>query len=115
MTIAQSSGRAEVSQFTRKPAEILSGTFRQGQFQILPLNKTDVAQRGLLWADVNSDRLPDLLVAEPESGQLSVYLQQADGALAAPKTFPSLAGVSQLAVADWNGDGAADIFSFESR
>jgi hypothetical protein len=49
-------------------------------------------------------------VAEPESGQLSVYLQQADGTLAEPKKFPSLAGVSQIAVADWNHDGHPAIF-----
>ena len=110
VTIAQSSGRAEVSQFTRQPAEILSGAFRRGQFQILPLNKADAAQRGLLWADVNGDGRPDLLVAEPASGQLSVYFQQPDGSLAPPKTFPTLAGVSQLAAADWNGDGHPDIF-----
>ena len=58
VTIAQNSGRAEVSQFTRKPAEALSGAFRQGQFQVLPLQKTDAAQRGVLWADVNGDGLP---------------------------------------------------------
>jgi hypothetical protein len=110
VTIAQNSSRAEVSEFTRKPAETLSGTFRRGQFQILPLNKTDAAQRGALWADVNGDGRPDLLVAEPESGQLSVYLQQPDGSLAPPKTFPTLAGVSQLAAADWNGDGHPEIF-----
>jgi hypothetical protein len=110
VTIAQSSGRAEVSQFTRKPSEVLSGAFHQGQFQILPLNKTDVAQRGLLWADVNGDGRPDLLVAEPASGQLSVYLQQADGSLAPAKTFPTLAGVSQIAAADLNGDGKPSIF-----
>ncbi len=110
VTIAQNSGRAEVSQFTRKPAEVLSGAFQRGQFQILPLQKTDAAQRGELWADVNGDGLPDLLVAEPESGQLSVYLQQPDGSLAAPKKFPCLAGVSQIAVADWNGDGRPEIF-----
>ena len=40
VTIAQNSGRAEVSEFTRKPAEVLSGALQQGQFQILPLNKT---------------------------------------------------------------------------
>src|SRR5208337_196784 len=110
VTIARDSGRASVSQFTRQPAEILSGTFRRGQFQLLPLKKTDAAQRGLLWADVNGDGLPDLLVAEPASGQLSVYLQQADGSLAPPKTFPTLAGVSQIAAADLNGDGKPSIF-----
>ena len=108
--IVQATGRAEVSQFTRKPAEPLAGQFRQGQMQILPLNKSDTAQRGVLWADVDGDGRADLIVAEPESGQLSVYLQQADGTLASPKKFPSLAGVSQIAVADWNNDGHPEIF-----
>ena len=110
VTIAQSSGRAQVSQFMRKPAEILSGAFHKGQFQILPLKKTDAAQRGLLWADINGDGRPDLLVAEPASGQLSVYLQQVDGTLASPKTFPTLAGVSQIVEADMDGSGKPAIF-----
>jgi hypothetical protein len=110
VTIAQNSGRAQVSRFIRKPAEPLSGAFHQGQFQILPLTKTDVAQRGLLWADVNGDGRPDLLVAQPDSGQIAVYLQQPDGSLAEPQTFPTLAGVSQLAATDWNKDGKSEIF-----
>src|SRR5438552_15415951 len=110
ITIAQNSGRAQVSEFNRKPAETLSGCFQQGQLEILPLNKTDKARRGLLWADVNGDGLPDLLVAEPESGQISIHLQQKDGSLASPKTFPTLAGISDLAVADWDGDGKPEIF-----
>ena len=110
MTIAQNSGRAQISQFNRKPAEALSGNFRQGQFQVLPLNKTDKARRGLLWADVNGDGLPDLLVAEPESGQISICFQETDGSLATAKTFPTLAGISDLAVADWDGDGKPEIF-----
>ena len=109
-TIVQATGRAEVSQFVREPAETLSGKFKHGQFQILPLNQTDAAQRGVLWADVNGDGREDLIVAEPESGQISVYLQQADGTLAAPKTFPCLAGVSQIAVSDWNQDGKPEVF-----
>ena len=111
ITIAQNSGRASVSEFSRAPAEALLGTqFLQGQLQILPLNRTEKARRGLLWADVNGDGLPDLLVAEPESGQISIYLQQKDGTLAAPKTFPTLAGISDLAMADWEGDGRPEIF-----
>ena len=110
VSIVQATGRAEVSQFTRQPAAALSGAFRQGQFQILPLDRTEAAQRGVLWADVDGDGRADLIVAEPESGQLSVSLQQADGSLASPKKFPSLAGVSQIAAADWNGDGHPEIF-----
>ncbi|HWI55940.1 MAG TPA: VCBS repeat-containing protein, partial [Bacillota bacterium] len=110
ITIALNSGRAAVSEFKRKEAEPLSGCFRQGQFQVLPLNQTDKARRGLLWADVNGDGLPDLLVAEPESGQISLSLQQKDGSLAAPKTFPTLAGISDLAVADWDHNGKPEIF-----
>ncbi len=110
VSIVQATGRAEVSQFVRKLAEPLSGAFKQGQLQILPLNKTDAAQRGVLWTDVNGDGRTDLIVAEPESGQLSVYLQQVDGSLANAKKFPSLAGVSQIAAADWNHDGHPEIF-----
>jgi hypothetical protein len=110
MTIAQNSGRAQISQFTRKHAAPLSGKFLQGQFQVLPLNKTDKARRGLLWADVNGDGLPDLLVAEPESGQISIYLQEKNGSLASPKTFPTFSGITDIAVADWNGDGKPEIF-----
>jgi len=110
VTIAANSGRAQISQFTRKPAAPLSGALREGQFQVLPLTKTDKARRGQLWADVNGDGRPDLLVAEPESGQISIYFQQPDGSLAAAKTFPTLSGVSDIAVADWNGDGKPEIF-----
>ncbi len=110
VTIIQATGRAEVSQLVRKPGDPLSGAFKQGQFQVLPLNKTDSAQRGVSWADVDGDGRADLVVAEPENGQLSVYLQQADGSLAPPKKYPCLAGVSQIAAADWNNDGHPEIF-----
>jgi hypothetical protein len=110
ITIALNSGRASVSEFVLKSAEQLTGCFYQGQFQVLPLSKTSKARRGQLWADINGDGLPDLMVAEPESGQLSLYLQQKDGTLAAPKTFPTLAGVTDLAVADWNTPGKPELF-----
>ncbi|HVV74332.1 MAG TPA: VCBS repeat-containing protein, partial [Verrucomicrobiae bacterium] len=110
ISIALNSGRASISEFVSKAAEPLSGSFHEGQFQVLPLNKTDRARRGILWADVNHDGLPDLLAAEPDSGQISLYLQEKDGNLAAPKTFSTLSGISGLAVGDWEGNGAEDIF-----
>lgn len=110
VTIAQKSGRAQVSHFTEKLGETLAGEWRGGQFQLLPLNRTTKARRGMVWADVNGDHRADFLAAEPDSGQLTVCLQQADGTLGAPKTFSTLTGISELAVADWDGDGTAEIF-----
>jgi len=110
VTIVQATGRAEVSQMVRKPAEPLAGNFKNGQFQILPLKKTDSPERGILWADVDGDGRADLVVAEPESGQISVSLQQADGSLAPPKTFPCLAGVTRMAAADWKSGEKPTIF-----
>jgi hypothetical protein len=109
-TIAQKSGRAQISNFIQKNAETLSGQLAQGQFQVLPLGKTTKARRGVSWADINGDQRTDLLVAQPDSGQLTVYFQEKDGRLAAPKTFPTLTGVSELGVADWDGDGVPEIF-----
>ena len=109
-SVTANSGRAQISQFKRTPAETLSDDFKQGQFQVLAFGKTDKTRRGLQWADVNNDRRTDLLVAEPERGQISLYLQKPDGSLASPRAFPTLAGVSDIAVADWDGDGRPEIF-----
>jgi hypothetical protein len=40
-----------------------------------------------------------LLVAEPDAGQLIVYLQNKDGTLSESKSFPTLTGVTEVAVA----------------
>lgn len=110
ITIAQRSGRAQIANFKQRPAEPLSGEWRRGQFQVLPLTKTSKAKRGLTWADVNGDSRQDLIVADPDSGQLTIFPQQEDGSLAPPKTFPTLTGVSELAAADWDADGRPEVF-----
>lgn len=110
VSIAQNSGRAQLYQFTRKPAEPLNGAFQQGQFQVLPLAHSDRARRGMLWADLNADTLQDLIVTEPESGQISISLQETNGSLAPSKVFPCLAGVSQAAAGDWDGDATPELF-----
>ena len=78
MTIALNSGRAQISQFTRKPAAAMTEDFREGQLQVLPLTSTDKSRRGIVWGDVDGDGFADLLTAEPESGQLSLYLQKSE-------------------------------------
>jgi hypothetical protein len=110
ITIALNSGRAAISEFVKRNSEVLSGSLRQGQFQVLPLSRTDKSRRGVLWSDVDGDGLADLLVAEPENGQVSLFRQQKDGTLAKPRVFPTLAGVSELAAADWDGNGKPEVF-----
>ncbi|MBU6401284.1 MAG: VCBS repeat-containing protein, partial [Verrucomicrobia bacterium] len=114
VTIALNSGRVNLANFTQKPAEPWAGDFHQGQFQVLPLKKTGKAKRGTVWADLTGRQHSDLLVAEPDSGQITLYRQEPDGTLGAAQTFPSLTGISDLAVGDWNGDGRPEIFMLSS-
>lgn len=110
VTIAQKSGRAQISTFRAKAAEELFGEWKVGQFQMLPLMKTTKAKRGVLWADINHDKRPDLIISEPESGQISVALQSEEGSLQAPQTFPTLTGISELGALDWDGNEKVELF-----
>ncbi len=114
ITIAQKSGRAQIANFVQKEAEPLLREWKQGQFEALPLQKTAKTRRGILWADLNKDSRSDLLVAEPDSGQLTIHLQRIDGSFEAPKSFPTLTGVTELRAEDWNGDGSVEIFMMSS-
>lgn len=109
ITIAQNSGRSQISNFMKKPSQKLIGNFSLGQFQVLPLTKTSKSKRGTAWADVNGDGLHDLLVAEPDSGQLTLFLQEKDGSLAAARTFSTLTGVTELAI-DSTNEKSPDIY-----
>jgi hypothetical protein len=110
VTIAQQSGRAAISHFEAVEARVIEGGLAEGQLEVLPLRGTDKARRGVVWGDVNGDKLADLLVAEPELGQVAVHLQEKGVGLATPKTYPCLAGVSAIEVADWDADGRTEVF-----
>lgn len=110
ITIAHQSGRAAISHFEQVEAKPLAGDLVEGQLEVLPLRSSGKARRGVAWGDVDGDKLPDLLVAEPELGQVSLYLQKKGIGFASPTAFPCLAGVSAIEIADWDGDKQAEVF-----
>ncbi len=108
--VRQNSGRAHLCVFTNREAESLVGEWRQGPFQVFPLNKTTKAKRGQAWVDINGDHRPDLLVADPETGLLNVYLQQDKGELAGGHSYPCLTGVGEVLVMNWTTNNTPSIF-----
>jgi hypothetical protein len=110
VTIAQNSGRVTIARFCQQPGETLSPGLSAGQFSVIPLPRTAKANRGLLWADLDRDGTLEMIVAEPESGQISIHPQKPDGNWGPPKTFPSLSGISCLEAADWDSDGRPELF-----
>lgn len=110
VTVALQSGRAQLSGFTVSPAAPLAQQLGLGQFQVLPLNKTSKAKRGVAWADIDGDQRVDLVVSEPDGGQITLFQQKENGSLGAARSFSTLTGVGEIAVADWDKDGHNEVF-----
>jgi hypothetical protein len=110
VTIALQSGRAQLSSFSAAAAASLVNELRAGQFQVMPLTKTGKVKRGVLWADIDGDQRADLLVSEPDGGQITLFRQKENGALDASRSFSTLTGVGEIAAADWDKDGHNEVF-----
>jgi len=107
VTLAQNSGRLEVSQFIHKPAEVLSGAFRQGQFQILPLKKAEGTQRGFALGRREWRWPAGLLVAQPDSGQ-SLFICNSRRVRWPSRVRFRHWPCGQIAAADWNADATGN-------
>ncbi len=59
--------------------------------------------------DLNNDQVADIVSANSNDGNLSVFLGRGDGTFAPANTFAVGAGAVELASADLNGDGQADL------
>src|SRR5437899_2086509 len=93
---------------------LLSG-WAQGQFLNLPQYGSGLNLGQIVKAEVNNDGVPDLVSAEfkNNNGYIVVLLGNGAGQFGSPKTtqVTSVASpnLSTLAVADFNGDGRADV------
>jgi hypothetical protein len=68
--------------------------------------------------DFNGDGIPDLALAtyaDPLSSALNILLGNGDGTFRMAANFPAGKGITSLAVADFNGDGKADLVTTNSE
>ncbi|WP_394537573.1 VCBS repeat-containing protein [Lysobacter enzymogenes] len=63
--------------------------------------------------DFNGDRRLDIATGTRQAGTSTVALRLADGSFAAPQPYPAFAVESELQVADFDGDGRADVVSVQ--
>jgi len=57
--------------------------------------------------DFNGDGLADIAVADSRAAQVALFLQQRDGTLGEPQTFPSFVGITSLAAISAPGEKGA--------
>ncbi|MHC4939052.1 MAG: FG-GAP repeat domain-containing protein [Planctomycetota bacterium] len=65
--------------------------------------------RSVAVGDVNGDGRNDVVVSEPDTAQVALYLQREDGRLASREKFPSLANIDSVRVSDLDGDKRAEV------
>jgi len=70
--------------------------------------------RALAIADFNRDGIPDIVVTNLDSGDISVLLGRGDGTFEPQRRFDATSGPASIAVGDLNGDGIPDIAIPES-
>lgn len=81
--------------------------------QYVPLI-TGLWPESLAAGDFNNDGVPDLVTADRDSNQISVFIGQGSGVYAARIAYPTGAAPLSVAVIDATGDGLLDILTADS-
>jgi hypothetical protein len=113
LAIEGQTGRVKIHQLQQAAAEPgeLAGQLIQYGFGQQGGGKN----RDLATGDVDGDGLVDVLVTDPESAQVIVFLQHKGAGLDLGNTFPGLMGAEQIRVGDIDGDSRADVVVLSSR
>ncbi len=71
--------------------------------------------RDLATGDVDGDSLVDVVVTDPESAQMIVFLQHKEAGLDLGNVFPGLMGAEQVRIGDVDGDARVEVVVLSSR
>ncbi len=113
LNIDGNTGRVRVSQFSREADEDPVSRSRLVQYGFG--ESSDSKGRDLATGDLNGDGLDDVVVTDPESAQVIVFLQHPDRGLDLGTAYPSFLGVGQVRLHDVDQDGRAEVFVLSSK
>jgi hypothetical protein len=112
LSVEAQTGRVKVHQLQQAAAEPgeLAGQLIQYGF-----GQQGGKNRDLATGDVDGDGLVDVVVTDPESAQVIVFLQHAGAGLDLGNTFPGLMGAEQVRLGDVDGDSRIDVVVLSTR
>jgi hypothetical protein len=107
VVIEQQSGRSKVLALDKSP---MSDTKDRGRLVSFALPQGNERGRSLGVGDVDGDHRRDVVVTDPSSAQISLYLQSSSEGLSAGQSFPSLVGARTARLADLDKDGKDEVY-----
>lgn len=112
LAIELQTGRVKIHQLQQpdvKPGEVAGQLIQYG------FGQGSGKSRDLATGDVDGDGLVDVVVTDPESAQVIVFLQHKGAGLDLGNTFPGLMGAEQVRLGDVDGDSKIDVVVLSTR
>ncbi len=87
---------------------------RDGTVYIPAIQSLGTGPTWIATPDLNGDQKPDLVISDPEAGNIYVELATGGGQFGPPATYPLGSQPSALDIADLNGDGKLDVVAADA-
>ncbi|TDU70960.1 VCBS repeat protein [Prosthecobacter fusiformis] len=104
--IRSDTGMVEIARLAAAAAEPdsdLAATIRHA------MPSTDSKGGATAYGDLNGDKIPDVVLAEPKNARLWFFAGRQGGSFAEGREFPALSGIESLVISDLDADGKADL------
>lgn len=104
--IRSDTGMVEIARLKSAPAEPDSDKASTIRYA---MPSTDSKGGATAYGDLNGDKIPDVILAEPRSAKLWFFAGRTGGSFVEGREFPALSGIESLALADVDGDGKEEL------